>query len=510
MLEPYRYGAGRFPVHFQTYELTGTDVLSFLQKQSTYNFSLLEDHHFHLMSMLDPQGRVEFYAWALKSSSKVILLVPLELKKIAIVRLEKFLISEDVTILDQGAQSWHFSVGPEAKSSCSVNSYNGVLFEEPAVLSQQIDKSLSLISNQDLNLWQALTGWADFTGKEFKSEIINNLRLYDLTVSSNKGCYPGQETVSKIATRRGAAYSPVLLEAAEPIEKGAIYYLDKKIGELTDCYLWQNSYFGTATLLRDFRVSGMQLAFIINERQYQAIVRYYPLISGDRKEKALELFYLAIEDFQKDLLPDAEAKFRLAIKLDPALADAYESLGVMLGRQERFQEAIEIMNQLSQVDPHSVLAHTNKSLFLMRIGKIEEAEQEKAQATLKSFQKFGEEARQKEMQEKEKQAQEDEWRRREEMFRQVLEIDEEDSLANYGIGSIAVERKEWPRAITHLEKVLAADPNYSVAYLALGKAYKGAGLRDLAKQVWESGIAIAAKKGDLMPANQMQSELQDI
>lgn len=509
MLEAYRYGAGRFPVQFQTFELTGTDVFSFLQKQSTYNFSLLADGHFHLMSMLDPQGRVEFYGWALNSSSSLTLLVPIELKQQALIRLEKFLISEDVTINDRGLKDWNFIVGPDAKTSLHP-SYKGHLFEEPAILSQLIDKDLPLITNQDVCLWQALTGWPDFTGKDFKPEIINNLRLYDLAVSTNKGCYPGQETVSKIATRRGAAYSPVLLESVQSLEKGSIYYLEKKIGELTDCYSWQGSYFGTATLLRDFRVAGMQLTFFVNDHQYQAIVRYYPLIPGDRKEKALELFYLATEDFQKDLLEDAEAKFRLGIKLDPNLADAYESLGVMLGRQERFQEAIEIMNELSQVDPHSVLAHTNKSLFLMRLGKIEEAEQEKAQATLKSFQKFGEEARKKEIQEKEKQAQEAEWRRREEMFRQVLEIDEEDSLANYGIGAIAVERKEWPRAITHLEKVLAADPNYSVAYLALGKAYKGAGLRDRAKQVWESGVAIAAKKGDLMPANQMQSELQEI
>lgn len=509
MLELYRYAAGKFPVKFQTYRLTGSDVFSFLQKQSTYNFNELGPNHFHLLSMLDTQGRVEFYAWALNAGKEVLLLVPVWLKESALVRLEKFLISEDVTIDNLAEQTWQFIVGPEAREA-SDNSFKGILFEEPAILTQQTLNQIPVISDNEIHLWRSLTGWPDFSGNEFKSEIINNLRLYDLCVSSNKGCYPGQETVSKIATRRGAAYSPILLESKKSLPVGQIIYLEKKIGEVTACFEWQGAFYSPASLLRDFRVSGMQLEFEINGRKYQGTVRYYPLIPGGTHAKALELYYLATEDFQKDLLNEAEEKFRLAISLDPKLADAYESLGVMLGRQERFQEAIEIMHQLSAVDPGSVLAHTNKSLFLMRLGKIEEAEQEKAQATLKSFQKFGEEARLKEQQQKEKQAQEEEWRRREEMFRQVLEIDEEDTLANYGIGSIAVERKEWPRAITHLEKVLSADPNYSVAYLALGKAYKGAGLSERAKTVWETGVAIAAKKGDLMPANQMQSELQNL
>lgn len=146
----------------------------------------------------------------------------------------------------------------------------------------------------------------------------------------------------------------------------------------------------------------------------------------------------------------------------------------------------------------------------MKLGKIEEAEEQKSLATVKSFQKFGDEAKSKERAMVQLKAQEEEWAKRENMFQQVLEIDEEDTLANYGLGSIAVERKEWPRAIQHLEKVLKADATYSVAYLALGKAYKGVGEKEKARATWNEGIIVSAKKGDLMPANQMQSELQGL
>ena len=96
------------------------------------------------------------------------------------------------------------------------------------------------------------------------------------------------------------------------------------------------------------------------------------------------------------------------------------------------------------------------------------------------------------------------------MFKQVLEIDEEDTLANFGLGSILVEKKQWSLAVPFLEKVLQVDPHYSVAYLALGKAYKGIGEIDKACNIWKEGILVAAKKGDLMPANQMQFEVQNI
>ena len=62
----------------------------------------------------------------------------------------------------------------------------------------------------------------------------------------------------------------------------------------------------------------------------------------------------------------------------------------------------------------------------------------------------------------------------------------------------------------YLEKVLKSDVNYSVAYLALGKAYKGIGKKQEAASKWKDGIVIAAKKGDLMPANPMQYELQNL
>ena len=505
MLNQYRYHAGQFQVNLAEVKFTGTDVEEFLQSQSTFDVQTLKANSFHLASFLDPQGRVEAYGWILKSETAYSYLIPELILEQTIARLNKFLISEDVEISEPVKKQIRVLIGPEAKKLAPSEAYRGEFFAEEAFITSS-ESTLATLSSNEIELWRGLTGWPSFDGSDYAHQIINNLRLYDLSVVT-KGCYPGQETVSKIATRRGAAYSPVLLLVNEKLEAGELTSFDKKIGTSSRCYEWEGKYYLACDLLRDFRVEKMKLHFSLNGREHDGVVCYYPLLTGDAHEKAKELSYTASEHFMRDELEIAEEKFRLAIKMDPTFGDAYESLGVMLGRMDRYDEAIAIMQDLSRVDPKSVLAHTNMSLFLMKLGKIEEAEEQKSQATIKSFQKFGDEAKSKNQEEERKKAQASEWAQRESMFNQVLEIDPEDTLANFGLGSIAVERGDWEKARGHLERVLNEDPKYSVAYLALGKAYKGLGLITEAKNIWTKGVAVSASKGDLMPANQMQQEL---
>ncbi len=509
MLNTYRLNAGQISVSLCEISFAGSDVKDFLQNQSTFDIDKIQDSTFQLISFLDPQGRVESYGWLVRWEEFFTYLVPSALLDKTLDRLNRFLISEDVSLSDGVEETFVFLIGPEAKKYAR-NGKSGLLFGENAYLVHSLVPDLPTITDHELALWQGLSGWPSFSGNDFKGDLITNQRLFDLALSFNKGCYPGQETVSKIATRRGAAYSPVLIEMLNPAPQGDIVSFDKKMGSAKHCFSWKNHYYLAADLLRDFRVEGMKIHFTINETPYDGVVRYYPLISGEPRKKAEELYDEATEDFKYDRLVEAEEKFRQAIKIDPTFADALESLGVMLGRLDRFQEAIQLMETLSVVDPKSVLAHTNMSLYLMKMGKITEAEEQKSLATVKSFQSFGDEAKRKEAESQSKQQQLLEWTRREKMFLDVLEIDPNDTLANYGIGSIAVEKAEWTRAKIHLERVINEDPKYSVAYLALGKAYKGLGEIEKARSIWEEGIKISAGKGDLMPANQMQQELNSL
>ncbi|MFL5783375.1 MAG: tetratricopeptide repeat protein [Bacteriovoracaceae bacterium] len=480
------------------FKLTGSDVSEFLDAQTTFNIQHLPSGDFHLTTFLDPQGKIETYGWLLHDNKTYFFLVPLSLKERSLTRLNKFLVSEDVEIEDRAEQKWTFILHSKAAG------FSGKIFDEECVLSRSPVAGIPEVQESVREIWRKLNGWPSFDGEDFSAELINNSRLFDTALSMNKGCYPGQETVSKIATRRGAAYSPVLLETDHKLSTGDLLISGNKIGTVGESLEWNGKIFMQANLLRDFRVEGMKITFDGG----QGVVRYYPLLKGGSADKAHELYDEGLDCFRRDDLKEAERKLRLALEMDPKLADAYEALGVMLGRQNRYPEAIDLMEKLLLVDPDSSMAHTNLSLFLMKTGKIEEAENHKSMATLKTFKRFGDEAKAKEASEKKAREEAEEFARRERMFREVLEIDPDDTLANYGLGSIAVERSLWETARSHLEKVIQDDPKYSVAYLALGKAYKGLGLKDLARDTFDKGIKVAAAKGDFMPANQMQSELE--
>lgn len=108
-----------------------------------------------------------------------------------------------------------------------------------------------------------------------------------------------------------------------------------------------------------------------------------------REERAQEYLDEALQIFAaapgpQDLDPAIEL-LRKALKENPKFEDAYESLGVMLAKQEKFKEAIAVMHQLEMINPQNIMAQTNLSIFYMRIGDKETAEEHKAKSTVLQF-----------------------------------------------------------------------------------------------------------------------------
>lgn len=487
-LEPLRFSINQASFTFAAFTVTGADGNKFLEGQSSQALS----EKWSLHTFLDRSGRVECYFIAWKDNSKISVLTLPELSKNFSERFVKYVISEDVILHDHGEKDYWIAMGVGELPSGIAGSFNG----ESAWLSLEKFESVPECSSTSFRDHLDAQGITFFESKSSLGKIINSTRLFDIAVNLKKGCFPGQEVVAKIHYNRGAAWAPVLVEKLisgelpqEIVFEGrVIAKLIKPIG---------NNFF-QAEVLRDFRVDGLSLDGKLR-------VKLYPLFSATYEEKARELFYLGAELFRKGDENQAASAWKLSICADPNYPDSYEALGVLLGRQEKFSEAEAWMRKLLEVDPSSVMAHTNLSLFLMRQNRIQEAEDHKAKATVAQFAVFGKASKDARDREEKLEAELRERNRREKMFRDVLEIDPEDAMANYGLGSLELERGNLPLAVAHLEKVIQFDRNYSVAYLALGKALKKIGDLPRALEVWRSGVKIAAQKGEIMPANEMQS-----
>lgn len=491
-----------------TFKLSGPDAESFLHGQSTNSLNKIQRDQFQLDTLLDINGRLLCYFWVLKKSSDSLFLVfeTEELARIAFERLDKFHIAEEVELSVIEEKSLEIIFDPQEKMQ-SEKGYQGNYFEEPCSFLLK-EKSEKKDSAQLLNQLKLLRG-VDLNLHSHLNKLLTDTIFFDLACDLKKGCFLGQETIGKIASRRGAAFYPVALETDDlfEISQDKILVDTKKVGTLLDIFSFGQKKMVLASLIREFRVEGFSFK---TDNGSQFTVRNYPLLKYSREEKAIEIYDRAIELFSKNEDQKAIEFLQLAIHLNPIFEDAYESLGVLLGRHENYQEAIKLMHKLSELNPKSVMAHTNLSLFYMKTGEIEKAENHKAEATVKTFEFYGDEAKRKAEEKRLLEEKIQERSRRKQMFIDVLEIDENDSLALYGLADIAFEDEKYEDSRVYLEKVLATNPKYSVAYLLLGKCLLKLGAKSNARKTFEAGISCASKQGELMPANEMQRLLNTI
>ena len=96
------------------------------------------------------------------------------------------------------------------------------------------------------------------------------------------------------------------------------------------------------------------------------------------------------------------------------------------------------------------------------------------------------------------------------MFKQVLEIDPKDQVANFGLGSIYLETGRYQEGLEPLKTVIEAHQDYSAAYLLLGKTWEKLDNKEEAIATYKKGIAAASKKGDLMPLKDMQNRMNQL
>lgn len=190
---------------------------------------------------------------------------------------------------------------------------------------------------------------------------------------------------------------------------------------------------------------------------------------------------------------------------DPDQRDALEVLGMLLSEKGDLERSIELTKRLVDLEPESIMAHANLSRFYMLAGDKETAEEWQAKARVLGWK--------------------DEMRRKTESggfksnldagvdpdvverHEKAVEQDGNSVVARLALAGSYLKLGMPARAIGHLRHALGLDPEMSVLYLELGKALEAANIPAEACDVYRRGVAVADKRGDLMPRNQMASRL---
>ena len=517
------YGGAQAPLGgWRVIAVEGRHRRRFLQSQLTSDLEALAPGASQPTALLDRAGRLQAFGFVLARDERFELLLPDAVSESAVELLESHVISDDVSfrVLDTprmrlvlGAEAVRLlpEIPPEDRFPIQAWASRGF------VAWREVEIDLPVLEEPELETLRVLSGLPSWGVDAGPGTPVHETTLVRTAVSFDKGCYLGQETVAKVASGRGAARAPMLLEVADRELPGPDELVGRpfavgsreKAGEILGRVDWEGASYLHTALYRDLRVEGLELQCRFgDDSTLAARVRGLPLIETPLPDEwARKLELRAVEEFAHDREESAMRLLGRAIAVSPSYADAYESLGVVLGRHKRFDEAIELMKRLLEVDPLSVMAHTNLSLYYNQLGRIDDAEREAAEAMRAGMRLKNQERDRSSAEDRASGVAAEDRKRRAEMFRQVLELDPEDALGNFGLGELMVEEGRFADAVEHLERALASDPRYSAAILALGRAHEGAGDLGLARETYRRGVEIAAAKGDLATANKMQESL---
>ncbi|MDZ4859043.1 MAG: glycine cleavage T C-terminal barrel domain-containing protein, partial [Candidatus Hydrogenedentes bacterium] len=464
--------------------IEGNDVATWLQSQTSNDVVALQPGQGHANTILDRKGRLQAHFTVHRWDDEFWLIVENQQKAALLKQLDDHLFLEDVQIHDateeveqlvvQGPRTRYFLASLLTSGDASDNfpgtpyGCHPIEIAGHQMLAFQISETgedgFVLVTQQSEArplLDKFLEAGRKFDLREISPEAQNVLRVeagiprfgidMDITnrlpettlerdaVSYDKGCYLGQEVIAKLRTYSSVKHAVVglVLEVGEfpPINtrlhSGAI---DIGILKSSAFSPMLETPIALAYIDRDHRAPGTLLELnALDAKPFRARVVVLPFHHPlSRIDRARMLYDNALNLFDRDARDEDDTAIELlreAVLLDPKFEDAYEALGVILNRHHRVDEAIHYMTILERLNPDSVMAHTNLSVFYVAKGMIEAAEEEKAKAAVLQM-KHARVAREAEdIAAAERERIQREARERIAMFAEVLEFDPDDPLA---------------------------------------------------------------------------------
>jgi folate-binding protein YgfZ len=348
-----------------------------------------------------------------------------------------------------------------------------------------------------------------------KRRLLPETGIEQLAVSYTKGCYLGQEVIARVRTYGSV---PTLLrglrwpaEAPVPAPGTRLATPEgRSVGHAASA--GPSAVLGGTLLLayldRAHRTPGTHLTVVPEggEPVTAEVVALPVHRAPDTASRVQQLYDRAVRVFAEGREAEATSMLEEALRLDPTHADSYEAIGVMLGRAGRFHEAIDVFRRLEEVAPDEPMVNTNLSIYYMKLGDTQTAEDEAAKGTLKQMQK-GRGRTATEVDVDLERGKQKDAERKLTMFRRVLLIDEADEVALFGAGSALLTLGRPAEALESLSRALEVAPNNAATYVLHGRALEQLDRPDDAVSTYRKGLEVASRKGDLMPLREMEHRL---
>ncbi|MBI5176194.1 MAG: hypothetical protein HY986_25140 [Candidatus Melainabacteria bacterium] len=534
------FPTGKLALNYLLIEVKGEDAERFLQSQTTSDVKALQIGDGQESSLLDRKAKVIAYFNLYKTSPTAFLILAPEVQKQAIIEhLERFIFADKVEVvplvfpfceLVSGSQA-PLKIPPSAGSRAALmplsKGFIARIHISPCptfiIFSEEETLTLPQLSREELLIRRVEAGQAEFL-TDYSDSLIVELSLSSPAVSYTKGCFQGQEVLARVKAQGSPSRQLVglVLNSSEAINfpVGSQFHLnaEETAGTLVSHGFSPrlSKHIALAFLKRDLRVPGREIEGYVEVEgkrlPLKAQVQVLPFIEPERDEDlAKRLYEEALQDFTAGNGAAAIQTLKQVVLLAPTFEDGYEALGVMLSKVDEgkhIDEAIACMKELAALNPDSIMAHANLSVFYLEKGDKEMAEEEKAISMSIRMRQAAREAMQEKNARDEQEKERKEAAERIKLFQEVLQIDADDLFANQGLGNCYNILGEHERAIGYLEKAIAIKENHTQCYEEMGKAYEALGNLTRAAEYYGKGVEIAAKKGDMQPLKAMKAKME--
>ena len=94
-----------------------------------------------------------------------------------------------------------------------------------------------------------------------------------------------------------------------------------------------------------------------------------------------------------------------------------------------------------------------------------------------------------------------------EILQEFVENDPHDSFSRYALGQEYMNLDRIDKAIVTFERLAETDPDYVAVYYHLGGVLEHAGRKDEAKEIYQKGIAVSDKGGDMHAKGELMEAL---
>jgi folate-binding protein YgfZ len=267
-----------------------------------------------MTALLDRAGRLQAFGFLRKRPDRIDLLVPAAAAESAMSFLEAHIIADDVSLrlVDTGDLS--LLLGAEAVR---------LIPELPAGSTMPIEgwgsrgcvtwgaspPTFPTIGDDELEARRVLSGVPRWGVEAAAGQLIHETSLIGPAVSMTKGCFLGQETVAKVASGRGAARAPVLLEIVSGIPTDADGFSGDfaaeghdRAGTVLAVTRWEDRTYLLSRVIREMRVENREVDCLWGGGESCTVrVRPLPLLTTpDPRYWATRLQLRAVEAFSYD------------------------------------------------------------------------------------------------------------------------------------------------------------------------------------------------------------------